>query len=83
MLSNLFKADVILKGLNRRLKLGDRIVFMENDRFFDVIRNVDWISNHAVLRMAFREAGFKVKIDVRQGNAWEYLFIYGKKVKNK
>jgi len=82
MLSNLQNVRSVLKDFNQKLENGDKIVFMENDRFFDVIRNVDWLSDENQIKNLFDETGFKIDVEKRQGNAWEYIFIYGVKVKN-
>jgi len=82
MLSNLQKERNVLKQLNQRLKKGDRIVFMENDKFFDMVSNVEWISDYKKLKKVFSEAGFDVKIDEREGYAWKYIFISGTKMRN-
>ncbi len=82
ILSNLNDVIPILKQLNKKMSLGKKIVIMESDKFYDVIRNADWLSDLDQIKMYFKEAGFKVEVDTLQGNAWMYLLIYGVKVKN-
>ena len=71
---------VVLKVLNQKVARGDPVVFIDYDKFFDMIPNQDWLRhNHAIMR-TFRRAGFLVKVEHRQGFAWRYIIIHGKKV---
>ncbi len=69
----------VLHDLNRRLDVGDKICFVDYDKFFDVIPNIDWLSNNDEIRRLFEECGFKVEVKRKQGFAWQYIFIYGEK----
>ena len=69
------------QALNSRLKKGDRIVFLETDRLFDVITNAEWLLDNEKIKKVFNKSGFDINIDRRQGNAWEYIFISGRKTR--
>jgi APA family basic amino acid/polyamine antiporter len=71
----------VLREINSRLKKGGRIVFLEYDRFFYIIPNIDWLSHDSEIEHIFSECGFSVKIERKQGIFWQYIYIYGSKVK--
>jgi len=71
----------VLKHMNQRLKKGARICFVDYDKFFDIIPNKEWLGDDKKINKIFENAGFKVKIERKQGFAWKYIFIYGNKVK--
>lgn len=75
--------DNVLKGMNKRLKIGDTICFLDYDKFFFIIPNIEWLSDDDKIMRLFGNAGFKVNIVRRRGIFWQYIYIYGKKVKNK
>jgi amino acid transporter len=72
----------ILQHMNQRLKKGAKICFLDYDKFFDIIPNKEWLGSDEKIKKIFNAGGFDVKIDRKQGFAWRYIFIYGKKVKN-
>ena len=72
----------LLKTLNKKLKIGSKIVFLDYDKFFDVIPNIEWLSKDEEIKKIFDKAGFKVNVVRKQGIAWQYLYIFGKKYKN-
>ena len=82
MIGSLQKEEKVLKELNQKLKVGSRVVFMDFDKFFDVIPNIEWLSKDKSIRKVFKDSGFKVNVARKQGFAWQYIYIYGKKVKN-
>tara|TARA_Y100000310_G_scaffold234940_1_gene237964 strand:+ start:910 stop:2742 length:1833 start_codon:yes stop_codon:yes gene_type:complete len=82
MIGSLQKEEKVLKELNQRLRIGSRIVFLDFDKFFDVIPNVEWLSKDKNIRKVFSKCGFKVSVIRKQGFAWQYIYIHGKKVKN-
>ncbi len=71
-----------LMDMNRRLKVGSKICFLDYDKFFDIIPAVDWLEDDGKIKQVFSDAGFDVNIERKQGFAWKYLYIYGKKTKN-
>ncbi|MBW2975774.1 amino acid permease [Candidatus Woesearchaeota archaeon] len=71
----------VLRHLNRRMKKGHRVCFLDYDKFFDIIPNKAWLGDDKKIKRIFRESGFDVKVKRKQGFAWKYIFIYGKKVK--
>jgi amino acid transporter len=70
-----------LAQLNKRLNKGARIVFMDYDKFYDVIPNIDWLSEDKKIKAIFRKEGFDVDVVRKQGFAWQYIYIFGRKVK--
>jgi ubiquinone/menaquinone biosynthesis C-methylase UbiE len=81
-LGNLRDPEKTLEDMNKRLKIGSKICFVDYDKFFDIIPAVDWIENNDKIKAIFKAAGFDVKIERKQGFAWTYVYVYGKKVKN-
>lgn len=71
----------VLKHMNRRLKKGAKICFVDYDKFFDIIPNKEWIGDDKKIIKIFSNAGFDVKVVRKQGFAWKYVFIFGEKVK--
>ncbi|MFO8015795.1 MAG: amino acid permease [Candidatus Woesearchaeota archaeon] len=76
------KEKELLKDINRKLKKEARIVFLEFDKFFDVIPNIEWLGKDEKIKELFGTAGFDVSIKRKQGFAWQYIYIYGKKVRD-
>ncbi len=72
----------VLKHMNKRLKKGSKICFVDYDKFFDIIPNKDWLSDDKKIIDIFYRAGFKVQVKRKQGFAWKYIFIFGEKVRN-
>ncbi len=72
----------VLKQLNKRLKVGDPFCFMEYDKFFSVIPNIEWVGDDKKIKKLFSSAGFSVKVLRKQGVAWQYIYMYGKKKKS-
>lgn len=73
--------DNVLSNLNQRLKKGAKICFLDYDKFFDIIPNKEWLGNDQKIKKIFNKSGFKVEVNRKQGFAWKYIFIYGKKVR--
>ncbi len=71
----------VLRHMNKRLKTGNKICFLDYDKFFDIIPNKEWLGNDKKIRKIFGEAGFKVNVKRKQGFAWKYIFIYGEKIR--
>jgi len=71
----------VLKHMNKRLKKGSRICFVDYDKFFDIIPNKEWLGDDKKIKKVFSESGFKVDVIRKQGFAWKYIFIFGEKVK--
>jgi amino acid transporter/ubiquinone/menaquinone biosynthesis C-methylase UbiE len=82
MLGMIQNKQKVLKGLNRKLKIGSKICFVDYDKFFDVIPNIEWVRDEIQLKHEFEKAGFDIKVKKRQGFAWKYIYIFGNKVKN-
>jgi amino acid transporter len=72
----------VLKEMNKKLKKGSKICFVDYDKFFDIIPNVDWLSSDEKIKSVFMKSGFKVSVIRKQGFAWKYIYIYGVKIKN-
>ena len=72
----------VLIDMNRLLKKGAKVCFLDYDKLFDIIPNIEWLSNDKLIKKLFNECGFKIKIKREQGFAWKYIYIYGKKVKD-
>ncbi len=73
--------DNVLRHMNKRLKKGSKICFLDYDKFFDIIPNQEWLGDDEKIKKIFEKAGFKVEVKRKQGFAWKYIFIYGEKVK--
>jgi len=76
------KARKVLKEMNRKLEKGAKICFIDYDKFFKVIPNVEWLSDDKKIQHIFNRSGFKVNVERKQGFAWKYIFIYGQKTRN-
>ena len=74
--------DSVLKHMNKRLETGSKICFVEYDKFFDLIPNIEWLEHDDKIKLVFAKNGFDVKVERKWGILWQYVFIYGKKVKN-
>ena len=72
----------VLKEINRRLKMHGRIVFLEYDKFFYFIPNIEWLSNDNEIKAIFWECGYSVDVIRKRGILWQYIFIYGNKFRN-
>jgi len=72
----------VLRDMNKRLEKGSRICFLDYDKFFDLIPNIDWLNRNEKIKDIFAKAGFYVEVKRVQGFAWKYIYIYGKKIKN-
>lgn len=82
LLSYIQNLNNVLKELNKELSLGGKVVFLDYDKLFDIIPNIDWIDDDIVLKKYFEDAGFNITIERTQGIAWGYVYIYAEKVKN-
>jgi len=71
----------VLRHMNKRLKTGAKICFVDYDKFFDIIPNKEWLCDDKKIKKIFEESGFKVDVRRKQGFAWKYIFISGEKVK--
>ena len=72
----------VLNEINKRLDKGEKIVVMDYDNFFFFIPNVDWLSDDNEIRKIFEKSGFRVNVIRKRGLFWQYVYIYGIKVKN-
>ncbi|MFO7711430.1 MAG: amino acid permease, partial [Candidatus Woesearchaeota archaeon] len=80
VLSTVEKIDQVLSDMNARLESGKPICFVEYDKFFHVINNINWLGSDAMIKHIFRRNGFLVNVTRKRGYLWETVFIYGKKV---
>ena len=69
----------VLKHMSGRLSKQARIVFVDYEKFFDLIPNKEWLDKDETIKKTFKNAGFKVNIERKQGLAWRYIFIFGEK----
>ena len=46
-----------------------------------MIPNIEWLSSDKEIEKVFRVAGFDVDVIRKQGIAWQYIYIFGRKVK--
>ena len=81
MIGSIDIEEKILYQLNKRLYKGARIVFLDYDKFYDVIPNIEWLSDDKQIKSVFGKEGFDVDIVRKQGSAWQYIYIFGRKVK--
>jgi amino acid transporter/precorrin-6B methylase 2 len=72
----------VLSDVNKRLKKGAKICFVDYDKFFDIIPNKEWLGDDKKIKRMFHNAGFTVGVLRKQGFAWKYVIIYGVKFKN-
>ncbi len=79
MLSYMQKPQQILTSLGKYVKKGGKITFLDYDKFFYILPNVDWIQSDAQLIQLFRNAGFEVKVERKRGLLWQYIVITGVK----
>ncbi len=82
MIGYVQQVERVLQHMNRRLKKGAKIVFMDYDKFFDVIPNIHWLSKDEEIVRIFKKEGFNVGVIRKQGFAWQYIYIYGVKEKD-
>ncbi|MBD3309674.1 amino acid permease [Candidatus Woesearchaeota archaeon] len=76
------KIRKVLKEMNQRLDKEAKICFVDYDKFFDIIPNIEWLSSDKEIIKLFSQAGFEVMVERKQGFAWKYIYIYGRKAKD-
>ncbi len=74
-------ARQVLRDLNHRLGLHDKICFVEYDKFFHIIPNVEWLASDARIQQMFRQSGFAIEVKRVKSILWENIYIYGRKVR--
>lgn len=72
----------VLHEINKRLDVGAKICFVDYDKFYDVLPNIELLSNKERIIDLFDKSGFRVQVKTKQGFAWKYIFVFGKKFKN-
>src|SRR3989338_8320785 len=82
MLSYLQNVRQVLFDINKRLKVGSKICFVDYDKFFDFIPTVAWLEDDKKIKRVFHNAGFSVDVFRKQGFAWKYIYIYGIKIRD-
>jgi len=80
MLGYVHDPHTILKHINQRMKIGAKICFVDYDRIFFFLPNIDWIEDDKIIKRYFKDCGFKVKVERRWGLLWQWVYIYGEKV---
>ena len=80
MLSYMQAPAKILTSLSKHVKKGGEIVFVDFDKFFYFIPNVEWIQNDQQLKEIFKKAGFNVEVERKRGILWQYIIINGVKI---
>jgi len=76
------KISSLLQQLNKKMHRGDKLCFLEYDRFFRIIPNIPWLTKDDSIRTVFAKNGFDVQVLRKRGLFWQYVYIYGKKAKN-
>ena len=79
MLGYIKDPEKVLRHLGTKLKKGAKVAFVDYDKLFWSIPNIEWLNNDENVKKVFNKAGFSVKIHRDQGIAWKYVFIVGKK----
>lgn len=72
----------VLKDMNKKLEINGRLLFLDYDKFFWIIPNIDWLTDDNRIREIFDKAGFHVGVIRKKGWLWQYVYIYGIKHKN-
>ncbi|MFC1723399.1 amino acid permease, partial [Nanoarchaeota archaeon] len=81
-IGNVEREEQLLYHLNKRLRRNARIVFLDYDKFYDVIPNIEWLGHDEKIKKVFAAGGFDVDVIRKQGLAWQYIYIFGRKVKD-
>ncbi len=71
-----------LKEVNMRMKKGAHICFLDYDKYFGLIPNVPWLRKDENIMHMFKKAGFEVKVARKEALMWQYVYVYGKKIRN-
>lgn len=71
-----------LTNLNRRMKIGATISFLEYDNYFLLIPNVKWVHESANISQLFSQYGLKVNVERKRSFLWTWVFVYGKKIRD-
>lgn len=79
MLGYVHDPHTILKHINQRMKLGAKICFVDYDKIFFIIPNIDWIQHDDIIKKYFKDCGFVVQVKRRRGLLWQWVYIYGEK----
>ena len=79
MLSYMQKPEQILTTLGKHVKKGGEVVFLDYDKFFFIIPNVQWIKDTKELIAMFKRAGFSVTVEKKYSVLWQYIIIKGTK----
>ncbi|MEA3429999.1 MAG: amino acid permease [Nanoarchaeota archaeon] len=80
-LGDVEKINILLKDMNKHLKTGGKIVFVEFTKFFHLIPNIDWLQDDKEIRMIFKKTGFDIKLERKNGIFFNHIHIWGSKVK--
>ncbi|MFH1400322.1 MAG: amino acid permease [Nanoarchaeota archaeon] len=67
----------VLKDISDIMPENGRIIFVDFVDLFYLIPNKPWISDRKRIEQEFREAGFSVKIVIKQRLFWKTVYIYG------
>lgn len=77
-LSYVQDVERILRDMNDLLPARGKICFIEYiDFFYFLPNNPKWLSDSRRIQETFSKAGFAVRVELRRGLLWKYLYIYG------
>jgi len=65
--------------MSKILPEAGRICFVEYDKFFGILPNIEWIHDDETIKKFFKEAGFAVRVIRKRYLFWQHIFIYGLK----
>jgi ubiquinone/menaquinone biosynthesis C-methylase UbiE len=80
MLSYMQNPKRLLSDLSRTLNKGAEVYFIDYDKFFYFMPNIDWVEDNNKLKTLFKKSGMRVEIVRKKSLFWTYLLIKGKKI---
>ncbi len=78
-ISNIQDMKKVLSQMSKILPEAGRICFVEYDKFFGILPNIEWIHDDETIKKFFKEAGFAVRVIRKRYLFWQHIFIYGLK----
>ena len=81
MMGYLQDVKKVLKEMHNLLPNEGKIVFVDYADFFKVIPNVEWLSEDSTIEKIFRDSGFSVLVTRKKGILWNYIYVYGHKIR--
>ena len=82
MLSYIQDIERVLKEMYALLPETGRICFVEYVDYFKLLPNPEWLEDNAEIEKIFRKAGFSVHVMRKKSLFWNYVFLYGLKLKD-